>query len=98
MRWPAPSWYEVHGYDTIGYEDRIVFPIDIRSAERGKPLEIRAALQWVACSQICIPIAEEVSLVVPVGPAAASDDAGLVDSFLRRVPADGLSVGSAVMR
>ena len=93
MRWPAPAWYEVYGFDTIGYEDHIVFPIDVQPAEPGKPIDIRAAIQWVACSEICIPIFEDVSLVVPAGVAAASDDAVLIDRFVRRVPDDGADDG-----
>ncbi len=96
VRWPAPDWYEVYGFDTVGYEDHVVFPIDVRPAEPGKPIAIRAAIQWAACADICIPIFENVSLAVPEGPAVVSDNAELIDRFLRQVPGDGAADGLSI--
>ena len=97
VRWPAPEWHEVYDFDTIGYEDHVVFPIEVRLAEPGQPIDLRATAQWVACAEICIPIVEDVSLLVPAGPATASDDAELIERFLARVPGDGAAARLAVV-
>lgn len=65
VRWPAPQRYVDAGVTTIGYKDRIVFPILIRAADAGKPTTTTLKLDYAVCERICIPATAEVALKLP---------------------------------
>jgi DsbC/DsbD-like thiol-disulfide interchange protein len=83
MLWPAPRRFTAEGGETIGYEDRVVFPVDVVAKDRGQPIGLALDAFLGVCEKICIPVKLEMSLVQSK-PAPA--DASLIAAFAARVP------------
>jgi DsbC/DsbD-like thiol-disulfide interchange protein len=83
MLWPAPARFIDAGGETVGYKDRVVFPLRITPQRPGDPVELRLEMFFGVCKDICIPVGERVGLRSWQGGASAET---LISSFERRVP------------
>jgi DsbC/DsbD-like thiol-disulfide interchange protein len=83
MLWPAPTRYTDEGGETIGYKERVVFPLDIVATDPGRPVDLALDAFLGVCEKICIPVKLEMSLVQSK-PVPA--DASLIAAFAARVP------------
>lgn len=81
--WPAPTRFTDDGGETVGYKDRVVFPLDIIAEDAGKPVALKLAAFLGVCDVICIPVNLEISLTQA---AATPADASLIAAFAARVP------------
>jgi len=93
LLWPLPTRFTVLGFETVGYKDDVVLPIDARPIRAGEAIEIRASVDYLTCSDICVPQSADLSLDVPSGPARPSVFAHLISRYLNRVPGDGKTHG-----
>jgi DsbC/DsbD-like thiol-disulfide interchange protein len=84
VRWPAPQRYVDSGVTTIGYKDRVVFPVVIRAADAGKPVSTTLKLDYAVCERICIPAKAEVVLKLPSVPETVHT--ADLDTFRALVP------------
>ncbi|WP_429646636.1 protein-disulfide reductase DsbD family protein [Skermanella aerolata] len=97
FRWPAPHRFTLFGIETFGYDGEVIFPITARPAQAGQPLDLKASIDLLVCSDICVPQHLDLTLQVPAGPAASSGaDANLIARFASYVPGDGAASGLAV--
>jgi suppressor for copper-sensitivity B len=99
MSWPAPSRFTIFGLETFGYKDEVVFPISAIVAEPGKPVQIRAALRYLTCNDICVPYDVSLALDLPEGPASEGPEAALIAKYAQLTPGDehGFSIEQAVL-
>ncbi|MEQ9190971.1 MAG: protein-disulfide reductase DsbD family protein [Alphaproteobacteria bacterium] len=94
FKWPAPTRFDVLGFDSIGYKKHVIFPIIIKPEEVGQPINLRANLAYLACDDICVPMSADLELDLPAGPADPSEFANQIDQFRAKVPVtDGTLVG-----
>jgi suppressor for copper-sensitivity B len=93
ISWPAPKRFDALGIESFGYSDEVVFPIQLQVRRPGEAARIRAAVDYLTCREICIPYQAALRLDLPAGPAAPSEEAGLVARYLAKVPGDGASAG-----
>ena len=93
MAWPVPHRFSINNLDTFGYEDEVVFPVTVHPAKPGDPVALRAKVNYLVCSDICIPYEAQLSLDLPAGVAAPTDQAQPIDRFQARVPGDGARQG-----
>jgi suppressor for copper-sensitivity B len=98
MSWPVPHRFSVYGLETFGYEDQVVFPIAVRPQTPGQPVVLSAKVNYLACSEICIPRDAQLQLELPAGPAAPTDQAQLINRFVAQVPGDGARQGLTLDR
>ncbi|MDJ0684367.1 MAG: protein-disulfide reductase DsbD family protein [Alphaproteobacteria bacterium] len=101
MDWPAPKRFSIFGLETFGYEQEVVFPLTVALERPGEPAVLAAEVEYLVCSDICIPGSAEVALELTDGAATPSRRAHAIDRFQARVPTGsdvaGLSVlGAAV--
>lgn len=98
-RYPVPHRFSAFGIEQYGYADHVVYPITARLAEPGVPLSLRAAVNALVCSEICIPLDAALSLDLPATAARPTAFTQLLDRWASRVPADlpglGLTVSTA---
>lgn len=84
VRWPAPTRHVDAGVTTIGYKDRVVFPVVIRAADASKPTVTSLKLDYAVCERICIPAKAEVLLRLPA--ATETVHSADLDTFRAMVP------------
>jgi suppressor for copper-sensitivity B len=98
VSWPAPMRFTVLGFETLGYKDDVVLPIVARLAEPGRGVRLDLALDYLVCSDICVPAEARLALSLPAGPADPTAFAHLIDRFVARVPGSGGAQGLSIER
>jgi DsbC/DsbD-like thiol-disulfide interchange protein len=110
--WPRPTLFDSGGMRTIGYADALVLPVRLVPRDPSAPLDVRLALSFGVCDDICVPAQSTVSLrLAPDAPpggraeieaalaarAESAAEAGVVDATCALVPAaDGYRVDATV--
>ena len=86
MDYPLPARFSLFGLDTYGYGDRVVFPVRLEGHRPGQPLFVRAFLDALVCSDICVPFSGPLSARLPAGVLKPSVDAQTIARAAARVP------------
>lgn len=102
MLWPAPHRFSIFGLETFGYKDHIILPIDVAVPAPDQPVTIDLKVDYLVCSDICIPAAATFNLDIPAGTgstdstnttdgkgSAISPHAHQIEKFVSRVPLRG---------
>jgi suppressor for copper-sensitivity B len=97
LAWPAPQRYDLLGVETIAYQGTVVLPVLATLAHPGAPLRLSAALDYLACSNICVPYQAALALDLPAGTAAPSPEAALVADAAGRVPLEPAQAGLTLL-
>ena len=57
--YPFPKSYMDHGVKTIGYENEVIFPIELQIKEKAKKIYADINIKYLICKEICIPMNEK---------------------------------------
>ena len=98
ISWPTPKRFSVLGFETLGYTDEVVFPLQAKPARAGRPVTLKAAVSYLTCKDICIPYDAKLALALPSGPPRPSAFAHLINRYQVRVPGDGSAHGMVIER
>src|SRR6266702_4390168 len=93
--WPVPEKDVSAGLTTYIYlnEAALLVPITLAENVPAGEIELKAAVAWLECEQVCVPGKAEVKATLTVGPASkASADAGLIEAALKKLPLKGLEL------
>jgi DsbC/DsbD-like thiol-disulfide interchange protein len=84
--YPAPQRLTDEAGDTIGYKDRVIFPILIEAEDDGRAIKLALDLTYGICKDVCVP--SEAQLELEVGPGDVSADHSTEEllAVLERVP------------
>ncbi len=93
MLWPVPHRFSVLGLETLGYKGEVVYPITLNPTTPGQPISAVANVDYLTCSEICVPYQAKLTLNLPAGPANPSAFAHLINRFAVQVPGDGTNHG-----
>ena len=86
VEWPAPRRIFTFGYEAVGYENEIVFPMRATLARADAPLSLRLDAMIAVCRDICIPFEATLALDLPAGTASTTPYARLIERYAARVP------------
>ena len=53
--YPAPHSFADASGTAIGYEDEVVFPVKLTPEREGEPIELKLALSYGLCKNLCVP-------------------------------------------
>ena len=82
--YPAPARTVDKAGNTLGYHDRVLFPVELKAKDAAKPIGLDVTVHYGICKDICVPVDTALSLEVPPATAEApSEDAA---AALERVP------------
>lgn len=84
IAWPGPDRFIIGPVASYGYENEIVFPMDLtvpRDARPGSQLVLEADADWVVCEKECIPEEGKFRLALPVEASARPASAGILAAF-----------------
>ena len=97
LLYPAPERVTVLGIQTFGYKHDVLFSVDVKLAEKGKPLDLALKLDILICAEQCIPKSIDLALSVPAGPATPDPaDAQAIAKARAAVPTDSRDSGMAI--
>src|SRR5258707_5150881 len=55
--WPAPQKFDDGaGGVSLGYKQQVVLPLRIVAKDTGKPVTLRADINYAVCAKLCIPV------------------------------------------
>ena len=86
MSWPAPRRLTIEGLENIVYLDHVVLPIALTVADPGKPVRLRAEVDYASCEKVCIPYHASLDLALPAGLAVPGREASLIAEAAAKVP------------
>ncbi len=84
VRWPAPTRFIDGGVTTIGYSNRVIFPVIVRGADPAKPVTLDLKLDYAVCERICIPAQAAVRFTLPA--AEQTSQSAVLDRFRAKTP------------
>lgn len=79
IQWPAPIVIKDHTGTVTGngYDGDTLLPVEITAPANlapGATVQLKASVDWLMCSDVCIPGSGEISLTLPVTAAAPAPD------------------------
>lgn len=72
--WPAPHAWRDAGGVSIGYKDKVIFPLRVVAEKPGQPVGLVLAFDYAICERVCVPKSGTVDLQIPA-VAPGEDDA-----------------------
>src|SRR5499426_4154356 len=85
VAYPAPMRLVDPAAEMIGYKTSVLFPIEVIPKVATAAVELRLALEFAVCREICIPAQASLALTVPPAPMAGAP-APTLAAALARVP------------
>lgn len=86
ISWPVPRRFEIFDIGTLGYEDHVILPLSVTPEKPSEAVSLRAGIDYLVCSDICIPGRADVALDLPSGDAFSTVIAHDVNKFSAAVP------------
>jgi len=64
LRWPAPQLFSDVDGNTIGYQNEVIFPLQVEAQNPSKPVTLRLKLDYAVCEKLCVPAEAKAELVL----------------------------------
>lgn len=55
ITWPAPQVFDQNGYQSIGYKDVLILPLEITPQNPVKPVRLQGEMEFGICKDVCVP-------------------------------------------
>ena len=65
--WPTPIEFEILGLTSLGYQNDIIFPLEIELEDESKNTFLNLHITFLICKEICIPGDATIFLEIPSG-------------------------------
>lgn len=98
MEWPAPHRFEIFGLQTYGYSGEVIFPLIVHADRAGEPVTLAGRIDYLVCSDICVPGEAMVSIDIPAGPAKPSPKVHAIGKYASLVPGAPEAAGFTVRK
>ncbi len=98
VSWPVPHRFSLFGLETFGYSEEVVYPLRLRPERVGEAVSLRLKVNYLVCSEICIPRTYDIALDLPHGEAQPTRENFLIERYRALVPGDGAAAGLAIER
>jgi len=68
--YPAPHLFTDETGQSLGYKDRIIFPLVISPQQPGKPVRLRLKADYAVCEKLCVPAEGRAELTLIPGDSS----------------------------
>ena len=96
--WPAPTRLVISGLQNSTYEGNVILPVRLALADHKGPADVHVAVDYAACSNICVPYHADLALTLPLGSGTVSNEAGEIVAARAAVPVAPSEAGIEVLR
>ncbi len=79
--YPAPHAFTDEGGTTIGYKGNVILPLRVFPRQKGKPVTLRAKIDYAVCDRLCVPV--EAKLELTLSPTGGADNPALAAAEAR---------------
>jgi len=84
--WPTPKEFEILGIKSLGYYDKVIFPLTIELNDPSKNSLINLSVNYLVCKEICIPGKADLELIIPAGNAKPTSYFHAIEKALSSLP------------
>jgi len=81
--YPTPHLFTDETGQTLGYKERVIFPVVVSPQQAGKPVRLRLKIDYAVCEKLCVPAEGRAELVLTPGNSARNTDLSAAEA---RVP------------
>ena len=71
--WPEPIEFEILGLKSIGYKDKVIFPLIVDIEDSQKETNLNLNINYLVCRDVCIPGSANIFLNIPSGDSNYTD-------------------------
>ena len=71
--WPEPIEFEILGLKSIGYKDKVIFPLIVDIKDNQKQTNLNLNINYLVCKDVCIPGSADIFLNIPSGDGEYTD-------------------------
>ena len=75
VRWPAPQRFSDSDGNTIGYNNGVIFPLQVEAQNPSEPVTLRLKLDYAVCEKLCVPAEAKAALALT--DASSANEAAL---------------------
>jgi DsbC/DsbD-like thiol-disulfide interchange protein len=69
VQWPAPHRFKDAGGQSIGYKERVIFPLRVVPQDASQPVTLRLGLDYGVCEKLCVPVQAKAELALFAKPS-----------------------------
>ena len=84
--WPTPSEFEILGVQSIGYKEKVIFPLKIFLQNIYDDTFLSFNINFLTCKDICIPGNAHLELILPAGKGQLTNYSFDLEKSLSFVP------------
>ena len=84
--WPTPIEFEILGLKSIGYKNKVIFPLKINVENINLSSNLLLDVNFLTCKDICIPGNATLQLVVPPGDGQLTKHSLSIEKYISKVP------------
>ena len=55
LDWPTPKEFEILGLTSLGYDQKVIFPLNVKLKNPNRLTQINLSTNYLVCKDICIP-------------------------------------------
>ncbi len=86
IEWPTPTEFQILGLTSIGYEDKVIFPVEVKLKNKNKVTKINLNTNYLVCKHICIPGSANIFLEIPPGDGKYTNFFHYIEKAKSNVP------------
>ena len=84
--WPTPIEFEILGLKSLGYQNDVIFPLEIELENEFKNTFLNFHIKFLICKEVCIPGDATVFLEIPSGEKKLTDNYFELEKALSLLP------------
>jgi DsbC/DsbD-like thiol-disulfide interchange protein len=81
--YPAPHLFTDETGQSLGYKERVIFPVAVVPQQPGKPVRLRLKIDYAVCEKLCVPAEGRAELILGAGNSAHNSELSAAEE---RVP------------
>ena len=84
--WPTPIEFEILGLTSLGYQNNVIFPLEIELEDELKNTFLNLQVNFLICKEVCIPGDATLFLEIPSGEKKLTDNYFNLEKALSLLP------------
>ena len=84
--WPTPIEFEILGLTSVGYQNDVIFPLEIELENKLKNTFLNLHVNFLICKEVCIPGDATLFLEIPSGEKKLTDNYFNLEKALSLLP------------